>query len=260
MKNKDLKTFYDGVYERGESHHYTKLRHARRGLSQDKIAVLATLPWKGKMVLDVGCGTGEVAYHIARRGAARVVGIDYAPQAVKVASETYRGKNLEYRCEDVADTKGKFDVILSMGTLEHIDDPLALLKRMKAMLRPGGSIVITSPNWSNPRGYILMTLRALFGAKITLVDIHYFTPPDFAQFAKKLGMKLSWRTTEQDWAHGKRLVEDFTRRLPRLLADVRPEVAQERIDDFIRWIETRVVPIERDAPHTGAIGVYHFRK
>lgn len=260
MKNKDLKKFYDRVYRKGETRHYTKLRLAGGKLAADRQAVLEEMPWKGKRVLDVGCGTGETVYHIARRQAARVVGVDYSPEAIAVANKMYRHPNLFFELKDVKDVREKFDVILTMGTLEHTDNPLAMLKRFKTMLRPGGSIIVTSPNWSNPRGYILLTFWFLFRARITLADLHYFTPVEFQQWAETLKMKLNWHTVDQDWAHGQKLVRDFTRRLPNVTRDSKLPTTKKRIAEFIKWIETHIVPLERDLPHTGAIGVYHFRK
>lgn len=259
MKNKDLRKFYDTVYKKGERAHYTKLRLAGDTLAADRRAVLEELSWKGKTVLDVGCGTGETAYHIAKRGAKRVVGLDYSAEAIAVARETYRHKNLFFEKRDVKDLREKFDVIIAMGTLEHIDDPFSLLKKFKTMLNFGGSIIVTSPNWSNPRGYMLLTLYFLFRAKVTLADLHHFTPIEFIAWAKKMDMKLTWRTVDQEWSHGKKLVADFLRRLPNVARDSNLPVTNAQITSFIKWIETHVLPLEKDAPHTGAIGVYHFR-
>lgn len=260
MKNKQLEKFYDSVYKKGERAHYTKLRLAGNALAADRAAVLEELSWKGKTVLDVGCGTGETAYYIAKKGASRVVGLDYSHEAIAAGRATYQYPNLFFAKKNVKDIKEKFDVIITMGTLEHIDNPLALLKKFKAMLNPGGSIIVTSPNWSNPRGYMLLTLWFLFHARITLVDLHYFTPIEFIAWAKKLGMKLAWRTVDQEWAHGKKLVADFTRRLPNVARDSRLPTDAKKITEFIAWIKEHILPLEKDAPHTGAIGVYHFRK
>ncbi|MFY9462921.1 MAG: class I SAM-dependent methyltransferase, partial [Candidatus Sungiibacteriota bacterium] len=229
MKNRELKKFYNRVYVKGESHHYTKLRLAGKNLASDRAAVIAELSWKGKTVLDIGCGTGETAYLIAKKAARRVVGLDYSAEAIAVATAAYQQVNLFFEKKDIKDMKEKFDVIITMGTLEHIDDPLALLKKCKSMLNPGGSIIITSPNWSNPRGYMLLTLWFLFHARITLVDLHYFTPIEFIGWAKKLGMILQWRTVDQDWAHGKKLVADLTRRLPNVARDSKLPTTPARI-------------------------------
>ena len=260
MKNKDLGAFYDRVYRKGEHKHYTKLRLSGNKLASDRAAMLEELDWKGKSVLDVGCGTGETAYHIARRGARRVLGIDFAPEAIRAARARYQHPRLVFEMTDIRDVRERFDVIIMMGTLEHIDDPFLLLQKLKAMLNRGGSLIVSSPNWSNPRGYMLLTLWFLFRSRITLVDIHYLTPVEFIAWARRLKMKLEWRTVDQSWAHGEKLIDDFKRRLPNVARDSKLPTTKKRIGEFTQWIEDHIVPLEQDAPHTGAIGVYHFKK
>ena len=259
MKNKDLKKFYDGVYKKGERKHYTPLLLSGDKVPPAKLEVLREISWKGKTVLDAGCGTGELAGLIAKRGAKKVVGVDYSKDAISVAQKSWKGSNLEFLQKDINQIKEKFDVVVSLGTLEHLDEPLSVLKKLKSLLNPKGSLIITCPNWTNPRGYILQTLRILFDAKITLADIHYFSPLDFQNFAKKLGMKLTWRTVDHSWAQGEKLVADFIRRLPNVLVkDKRFKVSLFRIAEFTNWIENTIVPIESKKTHSGAVGLYHF--
>src|SRR3989344_2865602 len=184
MKNTDLKIFYDKVYKKGEGKHYTKLLLKSGNISIDKKAVVGEVAWSGKKVLDVGCGTGELAGIIAGKNAAQVLGVDYSLNAILIAKKTHVRNNLSFACVNAENISGRFDVVTSLGTLEHFDDPLSLLKKFKHLLRPGGSIIVVSPNWSNPRGYMLMTLKHLFYAKITRADLHYFTPLDFQNWAK----------------------------------------------------------------------------
>lgn len=259
-KNKDLKKFYDSVYKKGERKHYTPLLLFGDKVPPAKAEVLREISWKGKIVLDAGCGTGELAGLIAKKGAKRVVGVDYSKDAIVAAKTSWQNSNLEFFQKDLNDIKEKFDVVVSLGTLEHLDEPLEALKKLKNLVKPKGSLIITCPNWTNPRGYILQTLRHLFDAKITLADIHYFSPLDFTNFAKKLNMKLTWRTIDHSWAHGEKLVKDFTRRLPNvLLKDKRFKTDPVRITGFVSWIENTVVPIESKKPHSGAVGLYHLR-
>ncbi|TSD03519.1 MAG: 3-demethylubiquinone-9 3-methyltransferase [Parcubacteria group bacterium Greene0714_36] len=222
--------------------------------------VLKAISWKGKRVLDAGCGTGELAYRIARRGAEFVHGVDFSKEAIAVAVRHYSSANLVYACADLGTVREKFDVIVSLGTLEHMDNPFACLRALKAMLKPDGQIIVTCPNWTNPRGYMLLTLWYLFRARITLADLHYFTPIEFIGWARKLNMTLSWRTVDQDWAHGEKLIADLTRRLPNVMRDSKLPTTEARIKEFIAWVARHVLPLEKDAPHTGAIGVYHLRK
>lgn len=259
--NKNLKRFYHRVYRKGETKHYTELiGKPKDWLTEEVRGVLEETSWKGKAVLDVGCGTGRAAYEIAKKGAQTVLGIDYAPSAVAEAQKTYSLPNLEYRCLDVKGLKGKFDVVVSLGTLEHMDDPGRTLENLKRKIKTGGSLIVTCPNWTNPRGYILQTLRFLFKAPVTLADIHYLTPLEFEAWSRKLKMPLRWRTVDQDWAHGGLLVKDFMRRIPNVLRDAKLPRHRKNIIEFIEWIRTHVLPLEKSGKHSGATGVYHFRK
>ena len=260
MQNKELKVIYDQVYKKGERQHYSKLLFAKNKISIDKKAVIGLINWKNKTVLDVGCGTGELADIAARLGAKKVLGVDYSTNAIAIAKKSHKHKNVFFECRNASDIRGRYDVITSLGTLEHFDNPFNMLKSFKDMLNPGGSIVVVSPNWSNPRGYMLMTLKLLFDAKITLADLHHLTPLDFERWARRLNLKLEWETVDFDWAMGPRLISDFRRRIPRVLRDSSLPQSKRRIADFIKWIENRVIKIERPQKYSGAIGVYHFRK
>jgi len=258
--NKSLEQFYDKVYVKGDKRHYTKLLFLQqKGLPLEESKALGAVAWRGKRVLDVGCGTGLLAYEIAKRGAAEVVGIDFSKTAITEAEILYRAANLSFLKQDVKDHRGTYDVIISLGTLEHMDDPLGALKLFKRHLRPGGNIVITSPNWSNPRGYMLQTLRFLFDAPITLADLHYLTPLDFERWSKKLGMKLEWETFDFSWAQGEVLLKDFTRRLPNVLRDAKLPNKQANIDRFIKWIKETILPLDHKTKFSGALGLYIFK-
>lgn len=105
-----------------------------------------------------------------------------------------------------------------------------------------------------------MSLWYLFRAPVTLADKHYLTPIEFEKWSKVLGMKLVWRTFDHDWAHGERLLKDLKRRLPNVMRDAKLSVNQQRIDDFIKWIEEHVIPLNHKIRFSGASGLYHFRK
>lgn len=260
MGNRQLTKIYNKIYKKGEESHYTRLHFAKGKLTLDKRAVLGELLWKGKRVLDVGCGTGQIDYLIAKRRAKYVLGIDYSSEAIKHAKAIYNLPNLFFEKKDLKDVTGKFDVVLSLGTLEHTDKPFLVLYRISRLVKPGGSVIVTCPNWVNPRGYMLQTLWRLFRARITLADLHYLTPIEFDAWAKKLGMKLRWRTVDHDWAHGDKLVEDFRRRIPNVLRDSKLFSKKEYIDDLINWIKTHIVPLERNTKFGGVTGVYHYKK
>ena len=254
-QNKKLKQFYNKVYLKGEKKHFTTYRESTP--TSEVKEVLKQISWKSKKVLDVGCGTGFFAYNVAKKGG-KVLGIDYSGKAIAIAKSHYSYPNLEFRNMDVSKIKEKFDVIVSNGTLEHMDDPLKTLKLFRQHLNPKGRIIITSPNWTNPRGYVLLTLWFLFKAPITLADLHYFTPVDFQNFAKKLGMELSWKTFDRSWSHGSVLINDFERRLPNVLRDTGLPSDKKQINSFINWIKINIVALNNNLPHSGATGLYVF--
>ncbi len=260
MQNKELTSFYNSVYKKGERKHYTSILLSGDKVPPAKAEVVKEISWKGKVVLDAGCGTGELPYLIAKKGAKRVIGVDYSEEAIAVARKTYKLPNLEFICDDIARIKGKFDVITTLGTIEHTDDPLHVLKQLKKMLKPQGSLIVTCPNWVNPRGYMLLMLKNFFDAKITLADIHFLTPIEFQIWAKKFKMKLSWKTVEHEWAHGIKCINDFERRLPNVARDSGLQTDIKKILTHINWLETHMVPIEQNTKYGGAVGLYHLKR
>ena len=258
--NKDLAPFYNRVYKKGEKRHYTSLLFSGHKQPLAKEMVLAAVSWRGKRVLDAGCGTGRMAYLIARRGAREVLGADYSQEAIAAAQGKYRAPNLSYRCADIAALGGKYDAIVMLGTIEHLDRPLAILRRLARILAPGGSLIVTCPNWINPRGYILMTLFHIFGAPVTLADLHYLTPVEFEKWARSLKMKLTWKTADQGWAHGEKCLRDLARRLPNVFRDSRLSPTPAGVDNFLRWLGEHMVRLEKDTRYGGAVGFYHLHK
>ncbi len=258
-KNDQLQKFYDGVYKKGERQHYTQFRLQEGELTEEFKAVMSLENWEGKTVLDVGCGTGDMCALITNAGAAKVIGVDYAESAIEEAKQKYQADHLEFVCKKYEEIEGTFDVIISLGTLEHMDSPLATLKKLKSMLNPGGSLIMTCPNWLNARGYILQTLQFLFNAPITLADIHYLGPVDFIEWAKELEMDLDWQTVDYEWGSGMKMVKDLERRLPNVARDAGWNVKLEQIKAMLEWLEKKVVPFKQEEKHAGAAGVYHLK-
>lgn len=257
-KNKELEKFYEGVYIKGEEKHYTDFV-TKNKISSEPFEVLKQIKWKGKKVLDVGCGTGFFSYLAAKKGA-QVLGIDYSKKGIEIAKEKYQHRNLEFKKLDVIEIKEKFDVVVSIGVIEHMDDPFQILKFLKNRLNSDGKIIITTPNWTNPRGYVLMTLNLLFNAPITLADLHYLSPLDHIKWAKKLKMKIKWKTIEKSWGHGEDLILDFKRRIPNVLRDSQLPRKKINIEKLISWLENNVISLDNSLPHSGAVGLYVYSK
>jgi len=258
-KNKELETFYQSVYLKGEKKHFTPF--VTKGItSTEAKEVIKEMKWKGKRVLDVGCGTGNFAREIAKKDAKYVLGIDYADEAIKIAEKNNKEKNLKFKKLDVIKLDEKFDIIVSIGTIEHMDNPIKIIKKLKSCLNKNGKIILTTPNWTNPRGYVLMTLWFLFNAPITLADLHYLTPNEHLKMAKKVNMKLKWRTIEHSWGNGEIMIKDFQRRIPNVMRDMKMKIDDKKMKLFLKWLKTNVVVMDNSLPQNGAIGLYTYTK
>ncbi|MBI4198900.1 MAG: class I SAM-dependent methyltransferase [Chloroflexi bacterium] len=103
---------------------------------------------EGKRVLDCGCGVGWGTAMLAE--AARwTVGVDMAEPVVRYARERYGHPRLTYVAMDVtrlAFPAGTFDLVVSIEVFEHIADSEAFLVELHRVLRPGGHVVLSTPN------------------------------------------------------------------------------------------------------------------
>ena len=94
-----------------------------------------------RRVLDVGCGEGQVARHLARAGA-DVVGLD--PTDAQVARARERGGGPEYlraRAEALPCASGSFDTVVVCLAIEHVDDHEAAIQEVARVLEPGGRLL-----------------------------------------------------------------------------------------------------------------------
>ena len=94
-------------------------------------------PLDGKTVLDVGCGSGRFCIAYAQRGAARVVGIDFASGMIDIARRLADENGVADRCEFVVGSfpqtpiEGPFDAATANGFFDYVDNPTELIRRMR---------------------------------------------------------------------------------------------------------------------------------
>jgi 2-polyprenyl-6-hydroxyphenyl methylase / 3-demethylubiquinone-9 3-methyltransferase len=107
-------------------------------------------PFKGLRLLDIGCGGGLLSEPMARLGA-DVVGVDPSEKNIKTATvhAEEMGLAIDYRAgtaEDLAAAGERFDVILNMEVIEHVNDPGAFVETCAAMLKPEGLMFVATLN------------------------------------------------------------------------------------------------------------------
>jgi 2-polyprenyl-3-methyl-5-hydroxy-6-metoxy-1,4-benzoquinol methylase len=89
---------------------------------------------EGDGVLDIGCGNGALAFDIAKK-AKKVIGVDFDGKNIKIAKEKYSAPNIEYIVGDATkyDFDQKFHVIILSNILEHIENRIGFLKKIRKL-------------------------------------------------------------------------------------------------------------------------------
>jgi SAM-dependent methyltransferase len=98
-------------------------------------------------VCEVGCGTGDILASLRPR---RGTGLDVSPEMVRIAREKH--PELRFELHDIlrGPFKERFDYVLAVDVMEHVDPPEDAMESMASMLAPGGRLVVTTanPRWS----------------------------------------------------------------------------------------------------------------
>ncbi|WP_124727084.1 class I SAM-dependent methyltransferase [Staphylospora marina] len=100
------------------------------------------IDWRGKRVVDIGCGGGIYTKEMLRLGAEHVVGIDFSEAMLSVAKTEHKG--IEFRKGDACDTglvAGSFDLVFSRALIHHLRDLTAYFREVFRILKPGGIVM-----------------------------------------------------------------------------------------------------------------------
>jgi len=104
---------------------------------------------RGHTVLDLGCSFGYGTRYLFDMGASEVVGVDFDPNKVRIASENWSREGVTFMCHDGHIDLGRpdeFDTVVSFRVLETSRNPDQLLKQVHRMLKPGGTAYISTTN------------------------------------------------------------------------------------------------------------------
>lgn len=110
------------------------------------------VPRQATSALDVGCGDGFLANRLARR-VPRVVAIDVDKPVLERAKQRFPDAPVIWRNADVLEARdelGSFDAVVSNATLHHLPDTREALRRLRDLVRPGGTLAIVAfarPGW-----------------------------------------------------------------------------------------------------------------
>ncbi len=111
---------------------------------------LAVYEWiadrvRGLDVVDMACGEGYGSGVLSRR-AAHVTGVDANPEAFEHARLKYSAPGVRFERALVDGYSQPCDAVVFLQTIEHVQDPAAILRHFKEMLEPGGAAYVSTPN------------------------------------------------------------------------------------------------------------------
>lgn len=146
-----------------------------------------------KEVLDVGCATGYLARALVARGC-RVSGVELDAEAAEDARPVLERvvvgdlSALDLVAEFGA---GTFDVLVFGDVLEHLTDPLTVLRRAVPLLRPGGSVVVSVPNITHAAVRLSLLKGEFEYRELGLLDrthVHFFTRESLRRTVREAGL------------------------------------------------------------------------
>jgi 2-polyprenyl-6-hydroxyphenyl methylase/3-demethylubiquinone-9 3-methyltransferase len=152
----------------------------------------------GARVADVGCGGGLLCEALAEHGA-EVTGIDLSPAMIQVAQlhAAALARPPVYRLQSAAALAaaeaGRFDVVCCMELAEHVPDPAALVSELARLLRPGGSLFVSTIN-RTPQAFLGAIVAAEYLLRLVPRGTHEYArlirPAELARAARAAGLEL----------------------------------------------------------------------
>jgi len=120
-----------------------------------------------RAVLEIGCGRGELVRRLVGEtgGPRHLLAADFAQSAVQAGrrrAHDTNGHRVSWTVASIQDipvADATFDTVISCETIEHVVEPMKAMKELHRVLRPGGRLLLTTPNYLGPMGLYRGYLR-----------------------------------------------------------------------------------------------------
>lgn len=192
LQNQGVKTYAQWQYEKGED----TLKFYLDKVTKEEM-------FNNKKVLDIGCGAGGKTLFYASQGVEKVWGIEVVKHYEDEANALAKEKGLEDKFEFVLGDAANipfdddfFDTIIMNDAMEHVDEPLAVLKECHRVLRPGGRLYVNFPPYYHPFGAHLSDVIGfpwvhLFFSDETLIQVYKDLVKDLPDGESRINFRIS---------------------------------------------------------------------
>lgn len=193
LNNKALSLLYDKEYHTAT---VSGLYNVNKDVSKQEYVTFTKYIKKflgnSGCILDVGCGVGNLLQELKMSTDIKCAGVEVSKQAATIAKEN----NLEVfngPLQGADFVSEKFEAVALLYVLEHVNEPLDILKEIHRVLKPGGYLFLAVPNYR----YLHLAYESIFSKLITgSLTLHpeehlqNFTPVTLKKIVEKAGFKL----------------------------------------------------------------------
>ena len=174
-----------------------RIKYIKENIIQNFKLKNNNIPLKGVNILDIGCGGGLLSEPMCRLGAS-VTGIDASIKNINIAKLHAKKDNLKinYLCSspEKLKIKKKFDVILNMEIIEHVEDIQFFLNSCSKLLKKNGVMFVATIN-KTLKSYIFAIVGAEYVLRWLPIGTHewekFVNPKDLENILKKNNLSLN---------------------------------------------------------------------
>lgn len=234
-----------------EAKGYAAGREVAERVAEDRLSRIQPLRPKGRL-LDIGCAGGHFLATARRRGY-EVSGIEYSDAMVAHARETY---GLDVTQGDILelDVRGPFDIVHMEDVVEHLRDPLAVLRKVHGLVASDGILVIDGPLERQPNLSLALLelnlrMRSVEDPEMAPAHIWQFSLGTLRRLAERAGFhqESAWVYLEpsQEVPRGASAGQEARRRVARAVNRLSAWLSRRRALSFLRHGDRALVVYRR---------------
>jgi 2-polyprenyl-3-methyl-5-hydroxy-6-metoxy-1,4-benzoquinol methylase len=151
----EMTSYVDQAYASGAYRRYAEARDLKIATARQRVARIKAVA-RGRRLLDVGCSCGFFL-EAAADGGLDVSGVEISSAAISMARADIRARIVHGDVNVlIGRSERRFDIVTAFDIIEHTYDPARFLREIRAILEPGGLLVVSTPDTGHP-------LRRLMG-------------------------------------------------------------------------------------------------